>query len=281
VWGDLLERVHRPRQTVTIALVGKYIDLPDAYLSVTEALRAGGFASRARVDIRWVPSDECRTPEGARAALAGVDGICVPGGFGVRGIEGKLGALTHARTNGIPALGLCLGLQCMVIEAARNLAELPEASSTEFDPETPDPVIATMASQVDVIAGERGLGGTMRLGSYPAALQKGSVAAAAYGATEVTERHRHRYEVANAYRAKLEAAGLVFSGTSPDGMLVEFAELPRDVHPFYVGTQAHPELKSRPTRPHPLFAAFIRAAIDRAESARLPVPVEEQEKVGI
>jgi CTP synthase len=281
VWGDLLERVHRPRQTVTIALVGKYIDLPDAYLSVTEALRAGGFASRARVDIRWVPSDECRTPEGARAALAGVDGICVPGGFGVRGIEGKLGALTHARTNGIPALGLCLGLQCMVIEAARNLAELPEASSTEFDPETPDPVIATMASQVDVIAGERGLGGTMRLGSYPAALQKGSVAAAAYGATEVTERHRHRYEVANAYRAKLEAAGLVFSGTSPDGMLVEFAELPRDVHPFYVGTQAHPELKSRPTRPHPLFAAFVRAAIDRAESARLPVPVEEQEKVGI
>jgi CTP synthase len=281
VWGDLLDRVHAPKETVTIALVGKYIDLPDAYLSVTEALRAGGFAHRSRVQIRWVPSDDCQTPEAAEKALAGVDGVCVPGGFGVRGIEGKLGALRYTRTNGIPTLGLCLGLQCMVIEYARNVSGLEKANSAEFDPETPDAVIATMASQVDVIAGERDLGGTMRLGSYPASLQKGSVAAAAYGSTDITERHRHRYEVANAYRDRLTEAGLVFSGTSPDGLLVEFAELPREAHPFYVGTQAHPELKSRPTRPHPLFAAFVQAAIDYQEAARLPVTFDEAEKVGI
>nr|WP_254791165.1 CTP synthase [Blastococcus sp. DSM 46838] len=281
VWGDLLDRVHAPKETVTIALVGKYIDLPDAYLSVTEALRAGGFAHRSRVQIRWVPSDDCETHEGAEKALAGVDGVCIPGGFGVRGIEGKLGALTYTRINGIPTLGLCLGLQCMVIEYARQVAGLEHANSAEFDPETPDAVIATMASQVDVIAGERDLGGTMRLGSYPATLQKGSVTAGAYGSTEITERHRHRYEVANAYRDRLTEAGLVFSGTSPDGLLVEFAELPHETHPFYVGTQAHPELKSRPTRPHPLFAAFVQAAIDYQEAARLPVTFDEAEKVGI
>jgi CTP synthase len=279
VWGDLLDRVHDPKQTVTVALVGKYIDLPDAYLSVTEALRAGGFAHRSRVSIRWVPSDECQTPEGAAAALAGVDGVCIPGGFGVRGIEGKLGAIKHARVNGIPTLGLCLGLQCMVIETARDLAGIEDANSAEFDPETPDAVISTMADQLDVVAGRGDMGGTMRLGSYPAALQKGSVVAAAYGSTEVTERHRHRYEVANAYRDRLSAAGLVFSGTSPDGKLVEFVELPADVHPFFVGTQAHPELKSRPTRPHPLFAAFVQAAICYQDAARLPVP--EDEPVGI
>jgi CTP synthase len=282
VWGDLLDRVHAPKQTVTIALVGKYIDLPDAYLSVTEALRAGGFAHRSRVQIRWVPSDECETPEGAAAALAGVDGVCVPGGFGVRGIEGKLGAIRYTRVNGIPTLGLCLGLQCMVIEVARDLAGLEKANSAEFDPDTPDPVIATMASQVDVVSGERDMGGTMRLGSYPASLIKGSVTAAAYGGTEVTERHRHRYEVNNDSRDRLREAGLVFSGTSPDGLLVEFAELPRETHPFFVGTQAHPELKSRPTRPHPLFSAFVQAAIDYQESARLPVPTDDEaEKVGI
>ncbi|WP_456590757.1 MULTISPECIES: CTP synthase [unclassified Blastococcus] len=281
VWGDLLDRVHAPKQTVTIALVGKYIDLPDAYLSVTEALRAGGFAHRSRVQIRWVASDDCETEEGAEKALAGVDGVCIPGGFGVRGIEGKLGAIRHARVNGIPTLGLCLGLQCMVIETARNLAGITGANSTEFDPSTPDPVISTMATQLDVVAGRGDMGGTMRLGSYPAVLQKGSVVAAAYGSTEITERHRHRYEVANAYRDRLSETGLVFSGTSPDGTLVEFAELPADVHPFFVGTQAHPELKSRPTRPHPLFAAFVQAAVDYQESARLPVPVDEAEKVGI
>nr|WP_275585481.1 CTP synthase [Blastococcus saxobsidens] len=281
VWGDLLDRVHSPKATVTIALVGKYIDLPDAYLSVTEALRAGGFAHRSRVQIRWVPSDDCETPEGAAKALAGVDGVCIPGGFGVRGIEGKLGAIRHTRTNGIPTLGLCLGLQCMVIETARNLAGIEGANSTEFDPETPDPVISTMATQLDVVAGRGDMGGTMRLGSYPAQLQKGSVVAGVYGGTEITERHRHRYEVANAYRDRLTEAGLVFSGTSPDGTLVEFAELPKETHPFFVGTQAHPELKSRPTRPHPLFAGFVQAAIDYSEATRIPVPLDESEKVGI
>jgi CTP synthase len=265
-WGELLRRVHAPAHTVTVGLVGKYVDLPDAYLSVTEALRAGGFANDSRVTIRWVASDECATPAGAQEALAGVDAICVPGGFGVRGIEGKLGALTWARETGTPALGLCRGLQCMVIEAARSLAGLPRANSLEFDEATPDPVVATMADQVDVVSGERDMGGTMRLGLYPAVLQEGSVVAEAYGSTQVAERHRHRYEVSNAYRERLSEAGLVFSGTSPDGHLVEFVELPRDVHPYYVGTQAHPEFRSRPTRAHPLFAGLVRAALARRDA---------------
>ncbi|MGH3979628.1 MAG: CTP synthase [Pseudonocardiaceae bacterium] len=271
VWGDLLDRVHDPTETVRIALVGKYVDLPDAYLSVTEALRAGGFAHRARVEVVWVPADTCDTPAGAEAALHGVDGVLVPGGFGVRGIEGKIGALHHARTSGIPAVGLCLGLQCMVIEAARHLAGLDGAGSSEFDEATPHAVISTMADQTDVVAGERDMGGTMRLGAYPAVLVHGSVVARAYGGTEVSERHRHRYEVNNGYRDKLAAAGLVVSGTSPDGHLVEFVELPPATHPFFVGTQAHPELKSRPTRPHPLFAAFVKAALDYRAVDRLPV----------
>ena len=271
VWGDLLERVHDPADTVRIALVGKYVDLPDAYLSVTEALRAGGFAHRARVEIRWVTSDDCQTEAGAAMALGGVDGVLIPGGFGVRGIEGKIGAIRHARVNGIPVLGLCLGLQCMVIEVARSLAGLDGANSAEFDPGCAHPVIATMADQVDVVAGERDMGGTMRLGAYPARLAPATQVARAYGTREVSERHRHRYEVNNAYREKLSAAGLALSGLSPDGHLVEFVELPRDVHPFFVGTQAHPELKSRPTRPHPLFAAFVRAALDYRAADRLPV----------
>jgi CTP synthase len=270
-WDQLLQRVHHPAKKVTIALVGKYVDLPDAYLSVTEALRAGGFANDAKVDIRWVTSDDCETPSGAAAALAGVDGVLVPGGFGVRGIEGKLGAITHARTQKIPTLGLCLGLQCMVIEVARSLAGIVKAGSAEFDDGSPDPVIATMADQEDVVAGERDMGGTMRLGLWPTLLLKGSVAAAAYGAEPATERHRHRYEVNNAYRPALEAAGLVFSGTSPDGKLVEIAELPKKVHPFFVGTQAHPEFRSRPTRAHPLFRSFIAAAVTRNDAARLPL----------
>src|SRR5262249_13661111 len=196
--------VHRPRRTVTVALVGKYVDLPDAYLSVSEALRAGGFAHRARGGIRWVPSDTCETPAGAERALAGGDGGLIPGGFGGRGIEGQVGAASYARRRQIPALGLCLGLQCMVIEGARELAGLAGANSTEFAPETPHPVIATMADQVDVVAGERDMGGTMRLGSYPAALAPGSVAAEAYGGMRVDERHRHRYEVNNGYRERLE-----------------------------------------------------------------------------
>ncbi|MDJ1372387.1 CTP synthase [Gulosibacter molinativorax] len=267
-WERLLDVVHEPKHTVTIALVGKYVDLPDAYLSVTEALRAGAFAHGSRAEIRWIPSDECETPEGAAAKLADVDGICVPGGFGIRGIEGKLGALRFARENRIPALGLCLGMQCMVIEAARNLAGIEDASSSEFDEQSKHPVIATMAEQVDIV--ERGqLGGTMRLGSYPATLEEGSVAASAYGTVEVTERHRHRYEVNNAYRERIADAGLRFSGTSPDGQLVEFVELPEDVHPFYVGTQAHPELKSRPNRAHPLFSGLVGAALDRQAASRL------------
>jgi len=271
VWGDLLDRVHLPKQTVTIGLVGKYVDLPDAYLSVIEAVRAGGFAHKSKVDIRWVPSDDCDTSAGCQLALSDVDGVVIPGGFGVRGIEGKVSATRYARVNGIPVLGLCLGLQCMVIDVARNLAGLDRANSTEFDPDTPHPVIATMADQMDVVAGERDMGGTMRLGAYPAALIPGSIVAKAYGETKVEERHRHRYEVNNAYRPVLAEAGLEFSGLSPDGQLVEYAELPPELHPFFVGTQAHPEFTSRPTRPNPLFAAFIRAAIDYSEAARLPI----------
>jgi CTP synthase len=268
-WDELLRRVHRPAHQVEVALVGKYIDLPDAYLSVTEALRAGGFAQDAKVTIRWVASDGCETAEGARRELAGADAICVPGGFGVRGIEGKVGALRWARENGVPALGLCLGLQCMVIEYARTVAGLEGASSTEFDPGCEHPVIATMEEQKAFVDGAGDLGGTMRLGSYPADLADGSVVRAAYGSARVDERHRHRYEVSNAYRDRLEQAGLVFSGTSPDRTLVEFVELPRQVHPYYVATQAHPEFKSRPDRAHPLFAGLVGAALDRQREERL------------
>jgi CTP synthase len=263
-WDDLLRRVHHPAHEVTIALVGKYIDLPDAYLSVTEALRAGGFANDARVNIRWVTSDDCSTPESAAKALLGVDGVVIPGGFGVRGIEGKLGAIQYARENLLPTLGLCLGLQCLVIESARNVAGLSGANSAEFDSATPHPVIATMADQRDVVAGERDMGGTMRLGLYPADLLAGSIVREVYGEARVNERHRHRYEVNNDYREQLEAAGLVISGTSPDGRLVEFVELPREVHPYFVATQAHPELRSRPARPHPLFRGLVAAALARA-----------------
>jgi CTP synthase len=262
-WDQLLRRVHHPAHEVTVALVGKYVDLPDAYLSVTEALRAGGFANDCRVNIRWVTSDDCVTPEGAERLLGDVDAVCVPGGFGVRGIEGKLAALRFSRERGIPTLGLCLGLQCMVIEYARAVAGLEGAGSAEFDAATPHPVIATMADQRDVVAGERDMGGTMRLGLYPAKLAEGSLVREVYGETYVDERHRHRYEVNNDYRAQLEAAGLWFSGTSPDGRLVEFVELPREVHPYYVATQAHPELRSRPTKAHPLFRGLVEAALAR------------------
>ena len=278
-WDDLLGRVHNPSSEVTIGLVGKYIDLPDAYLSVTEAIRAGGFQNDCKVHLRWVSSDECATPEGAARNLADLDGICVPGGFGVRGIEGKLGALTYARENGVPTLGLCLGLQCMVIEFARTVAGLEGANSLEFDESTPHPVVSTMADQRDVVSGDRDMGGTMRLGLYPAKLLAGSQAEAAYGQPYVDERHRHRYEVANSYRPALEEAGLVFSGTSPDGRLVEYVELPADTHPFYVGTQAHPEFRSRPTRAHPLFAALIEAAKLRHHGASVSAEDHSQAPV--
>jgi CTP synthase len=267
-WSSVLSAVNEPKHEVTIALVGKYIELPDAYLSVTEALRAGGFAHQAKVNIRWVASDLCESEEGATSQLSDVDGICIPGGFGVRGIEGKLGALKFARENKIPTLGLCLGLQCMVIEFARNVLGLQDASSTEFDPQAKHPVIATMAEQIDILAAGE-MGGTMRLGSFEAKLSKGSIAAEVYGSNEVTERHRHRYEVNNSYREQLAAGGMVISGTSPDGSLVEFVELSKADHPYFVATQAHPEFKSRPNRAHPLFIGLVKASLERQESNRL------------
>ncbi|WP_186329246.1 CTP synthase [Agrococcus jejuensis] len=265
-WQPVLDAVQHPRHEVTIGLVGKYIDLPDAYLSVTEALKAGGFANQTAVKIRWVASDLCETPEGAAQQLSDVDGICVPGGFGVRGIEGKLGALRFARENDIPTLGLCLGLQCMVIEYARNVAGIEGASSSEFDEDTPHPVIATMAEQEAHVHGGN-LGGTMRLGLYEAALAPGSLAERVYGAPVSHERHRHRYEVNNQYRDQLSEAGLSFSGTSPDGHLVEYVEVPG--HPYYIATQAHPELRSRPNHAHPLFRGLVEASLERQRASKL------------
>jgi CTP synthase len=280
-WDSLLERVHAPEEEVTVALVGKYVDLPDAYLSVVEALRAGGFEHCARVNLKWVVSDDCQSPEGAAGLLNDVDAVCVPGGFGVRGIEGKVAALRYAREHNIPTLGLCLGLQCMVIEFARSVAGLADAGSTEFDADSGQPVIATLEEQTHIVAGDGDLGGTMRLGLYPADLQPGTLVATAYGAGRVEERHRHRYEVNNKYRAELEAGGMVFSGLSPDRELVEYVELPREIHPYYVGTQAHPELRSRPTRPHPLFAGLIAAALDRQRELRLPVDESGLRRVAV
>jgi CTP synthase len=282
-WDDLLDRVRYPRQSVTVAIVGKYVDLPDAYLSVTEAVRAAGFAHRARVNVRWVRSDDCITPTGAAQVLSGVHGVVIPGGFGVRGIEGKIGAARYARENGIPTLGLCLGLQCMVIETLRHQAGVTGANSLEFDENATDPVISTMADQTDIVAGKGDLGGTMRLGAYTARLVPGSIVAEMYGATEVSERHRHRYEVNNRFRRRLEEAGLIFSGTSPDQRLVEIIELAD--HPWFVAGQFHPEFRSRPTRPHPLFRDFVGAATafaddrDRTAAAAAPAPAGRSGKV--
>jgi len=267
-WQPVLNAVHNPAHEVNVALVGKYVDLPDAYLSVTEAIRAGGFANRAKVNIHWVASDDCETLEGAREKLSQVDAVCIPGGFGIRGIEGKLGAIRYAREQQIPTLGLCLGLQCMVIEYARNVAGLKDASSTEFDPETPNPVIATMAEQVDVLA-DGDMGGTMRLGMFEAKFQPGSLVSEIYESEQISERHRHRYEVNNSYRSQIAEAGLVFSGTSPDGNLVEFVELSKDEHPYFVATQAHPEFRSRPDRAHPLFKGLIEAGLKRQQEQLL------------
>lgn len=264
-WDELLRRVNAPLHQVKVALVGKYIDLPDAYLSVSEALSAGGFANDARVEIKWVRSDDCITAEQAAQTLAEVDAILVPGGFGVRGIEGKIGALRYAREHRIPTLGICLGMQCMVIEVARNVLGLTDADSTEFNPHTKNPVVATLDSQKNIVQGAGDLGGTMRLGAYPAVLEPDSLVAKTYGETEISERHRHRFEVNSAYREQFAEAGFHFSGTSPDGTLVEFVELDSRQHPYFVATQAHPEFKSRPTRPHPLFAGLIAAALQRKE----------------
>jgi CTP synthase len=261
-WERLVERVDAASRPVRIGLIGKYVNLPDAYLSVVEALRHGGYDHGAKVELEWVQAEEV---EGllAEGRLRHLDGIVIPGGFGERGVEGKVAAATYAREHGVPCLGLCLGLQVMVIEFARNVAGLAGANSREFDSVAPHPVIDLMDDQHDVVD----LGGSMRLGAYVARLQPGSQIAEAYMDTVVYERHRHRYEVNPGYRHRLEDAGLCCSGTSPDDRLVEFIELPG--HPFWVGTQAHPEFKSRPDRPHPLFRGLVGAAIARAES-RMP-----------
>jgi CTP synthase len=274
-WRALVERIRNPRRAVRIAVVGKYINLPDAYLSVTQALQHGGFHHRVDVEVVWVASDDLEDPAN-REVLATVDGILVPGGFGVRGVEGKVEAVRFAREQLVPYLGICLGLQCSVIEIARNLAGLEGANSSEFDAEAPYPVIDLMPDQRHV----EDMGGTMRLGLYPARLQKGSLAERAYGDGLVFERHRHRYEVNNRYRRRLEEAGLALSGTSPDGRLVEMIELPD--HPFYIAGQFHPELRSRPTRPHPLFRDFIGAAAEFADArdARREAPASEPVPAG-
>jgi len=271
-WRALVDRIAACDQTVRIGLVGKYVNLPDAYLSVVEALRHGGFDCATKVEIDWIASDDA---EGllAEGRLRELDGIVIPGGFGFRGIEGKIAAAGYAREQQVPFLGLCLGMQCAVIEFARDECGLAGANSSEFDPHSPHPVIDLMDEQRDIVE----LGGTMRLGLYPAKLKAGTLVEQAYGEEVVYERHRHRYEVNNKYRARLEEAGLVCSGTSPDDRLVEFVELPSEQHPFFVATQAHPEFKSRPDRPHPLFAAFVRAARERADGRAPRLPMDARE----
>ncbi len=252
-WRRLTERMHRPRGSVPVAVVGKYVQLPDAYLSVTESLRHAGFHHDVAIDLRWVSSE--RLDQGDTSPLKGVAGIVVPGGFGHRGIEGKIVAAHYARHNRIPYLGLCLGLQCAVIDFAREVLEAPDANSTEFAAFTSTPVIDLMPEQRDVA----NLGGTMRLGLYPCKLVPGTRAQQAYGEQVVYERHRHRFEFNNEYREVLQEAGLVFSGLSPNGRLVEIIEF--EDHPWFVASQFHPEFRSRPQRSHPLFRDFVRAAI--------------------
>jgi CTP synthase len=257
-WEALVSRVEHATRPVRVAVIGKYVSLPDAYLSVVEALKHGGFAHGAAVDIEWVQAEEV---EGLLAAgrLRDVDGIVIPGGFGERGVEGKVAAAAFARNEGVPCLGLCLGMQVMVIDFARGVLGMAGANSSEFDPQTAFPVIDLMEAQRDVTD----MGGTMRLGAYIAELTAGSQVAQIYGREVVSERHRHRYEFNSRFRARFEQHGLMCSGTSPDGRLVEFVELAD--HPFWIGTQAHPEFKSRPDRPAPLFSSFVQAALVRAE----------------
>ena len=268
-WKAIVERVLRPSKEVRIAVVGKYTDLHDAYKSVQEALIHGGIPNDTHVRIEWLGSDRFTDQAAAGDLLRGFDGLLIPGGFGERGVEGMVEAIRWARENGLPFFGICLGLQVAIIEFARNVCGLPDTNSTEFAPDCATPVIALMQSQRDVT----NLGGTMRLGAYTARLRPGSKVAQAYGATEISERHRHRWEVSNAYRDVLAEFGLRLSGQSPDGGLVEVIELPD--HPWFLGCQFHPELKSRPTRPHPLFAAFVAAALRRRSAAAAPgAPIE-------
>jgi CTP synthase len=268
-WRALTERILRPNGTARIAVVGKYTDLHDAYKSVNEALIHGGAANDVRVQVEWIASDRFTDQAAAGKLLGGFDGLLIPGGFGERGVDGMIEAIRWARENGLPFFGICLGLQVAIIEFARNVCALPDTNSTEFEPECATPVISLMQSQRDV----SNLGGTMRLGAYTARLRPGSKVAQAYGTQEISERHRHRWEVSNAYRDVLAEFGLRLSGQSPDGGLVEVIELPD--HPWFIGCQFHPELKSRPTRPHPLFAAFIAAAVRRHEARRAPAAAPE------
>ena len=264
-WKQMTERVLHPKEKVRIAVVGKYTDLSDAYKSVQEALIHGGIANEVGVEISWIASDGFTDQETAGTQLKGYDGLLIPGGFGVRGVDGMVEAIRYARENGLPFFGICLGLQVAIIEFARNVCKLPNTNSTEFEPECETPVIALMQSQKQVMD----MGGTMRLGAYAARLRPGSRAAQTYGTTEISERHRHRWEVSNAYRDVLAEYGMRLSGQSPDGGLVEVIELPD--HPWFIGCQFHPELKSRPTRPHPLFAGFIGAAKARKNLRSAPV----------
>lgn len=254
-WKLMVKNLHNPQHSVTIALVGKYVALHDAYLSVVEALKHGGIYHKADVNIRWIDSEEL-TPDSVEKYLHDVDGIIVPGGFGKRGIEGMINAISYAREKNIPFLGLCLGMQLSIVEFARNVLGLKDATSYEFDPDTTNPVIHLMPDQEGVVD----LGGTLRLGAYPCVLKEDSISHALYGCKNISERHRHRYEVNNAYREALEKAGMILSGLSPDGRIVEMVEI-KD-HPFFVATQAHPELKSRPDVPHPLFKGLIEAALN-------------------
>jgi CTP synthase len=259
-WQDLVDRVHRAVSPVNIAIVGKYVTLKDAYLSVIEALKHGGFHQGARVNLTWIPSDEL-IAGGVEEILGHADGILVPGGFGIRGVEGKVEAIRFARESRIPYLGLCLGLQCAVIEFARNVCGLEGANSSEFDSGTAHPVIDLLPEQEGVVD----MGGTMRLGAYPCEISPGSLAERCYGQPVVNERHRHRYEVNPRYHGVLQEHGMVFSGISPNKRLVEIIELPD--HPYFIAGQFHPELKSRPTRPHPLFREFVGAALARRQGA--------------
>ena len=255
-WKNMVWNLRHPEGSVTIALVGKYVQLHDAYLSVAEALKHGGIVNRCSVNIRWVDSEQV-SAETVEALLGGADGILVPGGFGTRGIEGKIQAIKYARTKGIPFLGLCLGMQLAVIEFARDVIGYEDADSTELNPDTAHPVIALLPEQ----NGVTDLGGTLRLGSYPCVLEEGSLAEELYGTREIAERHRHRYEFNNEYREVLRAHGMRLSGLSPDGRIVEMVELPE--HPFFIATQGHPEFKSRPNHAHPLFTGLVRAAAEK------------------
>ncbi|MEO0278292.1 MAG: CTP synthase, partial [candidate division WOR-3 bacterium] len=252
IWKELVEREKKADKTVTIGIVGKYTGLKDSYKSLIEAIKHAGIANFVKTDIKWINSEDIES-EGTKA-LEEIDGLIVPGGFGSRGINGKIKSIQFVRERGIPFLGICLGMQCAVIEFARNVCGLTDANSEEFDPTTPHPVIHLLPEQKNI----NGLGGTMRLGAYPCLLSKDSISYKAYKQEEIVERHRHRYEFNNRYKEKLTEKGLVIAGVYPRGDLVEIIELPESVHPWFVGVQFHPEFKSKPFKPHPLFLDFVR-----------------------